>query len=366
MTIMRQPAHLLLSAVALLALLPAAVSIAFDDKEGDDPVEVEDPKTPLAPVDFEKQILPLLKERCFVCHAAGQKEEPKAGLRLDGKNWILTGGEKGGPAIRPGKPGKSPLYDHASRYYEAKGVMPPDGNIYARKELRLIERWIEEGAKFGTWTGKGGIDAPKPDRNSLVPEPPKPFEVFKRLGKDLPPAAAEAIKTARTAGVSVSVVYPGSPLLRVQFVSRNRVIDDASLKVLSDLRDNVAILVLRGAKITDASMEEIGRLRNLVRLEVPRTAIADEGLKTLAKTKLQELTWLDLHETAITDKGLAHLDYPKLHTLFIRNTKATAAGAEVLGKRLPKCRIYWKPKLPKPDAKSADADDKKKRDEKKK
>ena len=45
---------------------------------------------------FEKDIAPLLKERCWKCHAGA---EPKNGLRLTSRKEMLVGG-KSGAAIR--------------------------------------------------------------------------------------------------------------------------------------------------------------------------------------------------------------------------------------------------------------------------
>ncbi|MHC4956467.1 MAG: c-type cytochrome domain-containing protein [Planctomycetota bacterium] len=352
---MRQSLQLPLAIVALLGLVPVAVSVAFDEKDGDKAPAVKTDDAPVGPIDFERQILPLLQESCFECHSAKAKK-PKSGLRLDGKNWILTGGEKEGPAVRAGEPGRSPLYERAGKYYEDEGVMPPDGDIYEKTELKLIRHWILQGAKFGEWMGEGGIDAPEPDRNDLIPAPPSPFKAYLRIGEDLAMASTESIQALRGAQVLVSSLYPGSPLLRVEFVQRRQNVDDALLSVLAALRENVGVLALRDAKITDKAMEEIGRLPNLVNLDLRGTAITDEGLKILARTPLQELATLSLEGTAVTDKGLAHLvAHPKLHTLTIRGAKTTEAGADRLGKRLPNCRIYWKPKRPKIGKKQAAA-----------
>src|SRR5438132_13374913 len=49
---------------------------------------------------FEKEIRPLLAERCFKCHGG---EKTKAGLRLTSRASILSGGDSG-PAGVPGTP----------------------------------------------------------------------------------------------------------------------------------------------------------------------------------------------------------------------------------------------------------------------
>ena len=55
-------------------------------------------------VDFEKQVWPILENRCIECHKApyeqaGRVKNPKAGLRLDGAAHIMLGSDDG-PVIK--------------------------------------------------------------------------------------------------------------------------------------------------------------------------------------------------------------------------------------------------------------------------
>ena len=55
---------------------------------------------------FEKEIRPLLVQRCHKCH--GQLKEPKGGLALTSRASVLKGGQSG-PAAVAGKPQESLL-----------------------------------------------------------------------------------------------------------------------------------------------------------------------------------------------------------------------------------------------------------------
>jgi hypothetical protein len=50
------------------------------------------------PVDFAKQVRPILEKRCYSCHGPDAQE---GHLRLDVRDWALRGGESGEPAIYP-------------------------------------------------------------------------------------------------------------------------------------------------------------------------------------------------------------------------------------------------------------------------
>src|SRR5437667_11066073 len=57
------------------------------------------------PVDYLKDVKPLLAKNCFQCHGA---KAHKGGLRVDTLQALLAGGDTG-PAIVPGKSGESLL-----------------------------------------------------------------------------------------------------------------------------------------------------------------------------------------------------------------------------------------------------------------
>jgi mono/diheme cytochrome c family protein len=88
---------------------------------------------------FEEDIRPLLQSKCWRCH--GEKTH-KAGLDLTSAPGILKGGESG-PALVPGKPDESLLYEKIH-----SGAMPPNKKDRLQEtEVTLIRRWIEAGAQ---------------------------------------------------------------------------------------------------------------------------------------------------------------------------------------------------------------------------
>src|SRR4051794_36262173 len=62
------------------------------------------------PVDYSRQVKPILKGRCYACHGALER---KSGLRLDTGASIRRGGD-GGPAVEPGSADASPLIERVS------------------------------------------------------------------------------------------------------------------------------------------------------------------------------------------------------------------------------------------------------------
>ena len=102
--------------------------------------ELKHPK----PVDFQREVLPILKKNCLACHNTTDAE---AKLVLETPQTILKGGENG-PAVVPKKGAESLLLMRARG--GGDGIMPPEDNKVAAlplkpEELGLIKLWIDQG-----------------------------------------------------------------------------------------------------------------------------------------------------------------------------------------------------------------------------
>jgi hypothetical protein len=96
-----------------------------------------------APVNFNREVKPILSEHCFKCHGP-DAASAAAGLRLD------TFEEATKRAIVPGNPDISRLIMRAE-HPEVKYQMPPkDAGVpkLTPAQLDILRRWIEQGAKY--------------------------------------------------------------------------------------------------------------------------------------------------------------------------------------------------------------------------
>jgi hypothetical protein len=91
---------------------------------------------------FESRVRPLLVESCFRCHGGA---ETKSGLRVDSREALLQGGERG-PAIVPGEPEASLLVQAVARTH-AEVHMPPDDALSAEVTAD-VARWVAAGAPW--------------------------------------------------------------------------------------------------------------------------------------------------------------------------------------------------------------------------
>ena len=100
-----------------------------------------------APVDFQKEVLPILSTSCLACH---NKTKAKAKLDLETPAAIRKGGESG-PAAVPGKGQESLLVKAAAHAADVDSPMPPPHNTANAPDLNpnqlgLIRLWIDQGA----------------------------------------------------------------------------------------------------------------------------------------------------------------------------------------------------------------------------
>ncbi|MBU6399292.1 MAG: hypothetical protein KGS61_03155, partial [Verrucomicrobia bacterium] len=97
------------------------------------------------PVNFEEEILPVLKRNCLACH---NTTKAKASLVLETPASILKGSEDG-PVVVPRKGSQSLLLQVAA--HAQKPFMPPRNNpvnalTLTPTELGLVKLWIDQGA----------------------------------------------------------------------------------------------------------------------------------------------------------------------------------------------------------------------------
>jgi WD40 repeat protein len=133
--------------IACLAALLWLGHISSASKAADDAADllpVAEIKHP-QPVDFQHEILPLLKKNCLACHNAADAEGK---LVLETPQTIAKGGDNG-PAVVAKHPEKSLLLERARG--GGDGIMPPEDNKVAASplkpdELGLLKLWIAQGA----------------------------------------------------------------------------------------------------------------------------------------------------------------------------------------------------------------------------
>lgn len=89
---------------------------------------------------FQQDVLPLLREHCFECHA---EEEARGGFQLDTRSRLVLGGDSG--AVIDFEHPESSVLMEAVRYegYE----MPPRGKL-PDAQIAVLQRWVAMGVPY--------------------------------------------------------------------------------------------------------------------------------------------------------------------------------------------------------------------------
>ena len=99
------------------------------------------------PIQFNRDVRPILSDGCFSCHGPNEAAR-QAALRLDVPEGALEDrGRYGGPVIVPGNPDASLLF-HRITTEDTRERMPRGRSPLTADQIATLRRWIEDGAEY--------------------------------------------------------------------------------------------------------------------------------------------------------------------------------------------------------------------------
>ena len=131
--------------LAVLLLLPKFVLFADETANESDRSRLAERLPPAAerPVDFVRDVQPILLKRCFECHSGDVAEGE---LSLATRDRVIRGGEHG-KVLVPGDSLSSVLVHLVSGIDEDR-MMPPEGDPLSAGQVGILRAWIDQGAKW--------------------------------------------------------------------------------------------------------------------------------------------------------------------------------------------------------------------------
>ncbi len=138
----------------LIALTIAGLSSARAKVSPEDLAKL--PPAAAKPVDFIRDIQPIIEKKCLQCHGRGHD---KGGFRLDDRA-LLLGESDSGKSIVTGNSRDSYLI-HLVAGLEPDNIMPQKGGKLSAEQVGLLRAWIDQGAPWP----KGISFAKQPSRN---------------------------------------------------------------------------------------------------------------------------------------------------------------------------------------------------------
>jgi mono/diheme cytochrome c family protein len=273
-----------------------------------------------AAVDFQKEILPIFEANCIGCHGA---EKAMGKLKLDSAAGIEAKLAADAHLLVSGDPEKSELYERLVLPSDSKKRMPKGADPLDEKSIALIAAWIKEGA---TLTAATAVAPAEPAAEAAL-EQAAPAEQAQPKWEPLPlpevaAAPQEAIDKLIAAGAQVLPLYAESNLLDVSFALSPQPPTDDTLKLLDAVAEQVFILNLKNAKVSEAGWNVLAKLTNLSALNVQGSSFTASAANYLAG--LPRLETLNLYGTTVTDTVLESLKtLPRLRKLYLWKTQIT-------------------------------------------
>jgi uncharacterized protein DUF1553/uncharacterized protein DUF1549/concanavalin A-like lectin/glucanase superfamily protein/cytochrome c len=136
-------------------------------------------------IDFDRDIRPLLSDRCFRCHGPDAAKR-EAELRLDVRAGLFKKMGAGWAVVKPGDPAKSEL---VRRIFtdDIEDMMPPgDSNLsLADGEKALLKRWIAEGAAYKSHWSFAPVTAVAIPTRRAADASTNPIDAFVRARLDV-------------------------------------------------------------------------------------------------------------------------------------------------------------------------------------
>jgi len=114
--------------------------------------------------DFDRDVRPILSDRCFTCHGPDASQRPTA-LRFDDKAGAFVELSSGGRAIVPGRPEESKLLERVASDDPVRRMPPAYAghDKLTEAEIGVLREWIAGGAE---WSGHWSFRTP------VRPSPP--------------------------------------------------------------------------------------------------------------------------------------------------------------------------------------------------
>lgn len=97
----------------------------------------------LQPIDFVRQVQPILAKNCYACHGP---DEAEAGLRFTDQESAFAEADSGERAIVPGDVEASALISRVMATDDQR--MPPDGDPLSEQQIDILRGWIKQGANW--------------------------------------------------------------------------------------------------------------------------------------------------------------------------------------------------------------------------
>lgn len=306
----------------------------FDVSEEAKP-RLKDPEAESTPIkmEFVKDIQPILERYCVECHGPRKK---KGGLRLEPIDAAFPTGDEDFWTMLPGDGESSLLVQRMLLPRDDDEAMPPKGDAVPADEIQKVITWINAGAHGP------GLEHIKRAATKAVDE-----RRLDPLGV-LEPTEAEqalidtAVAALRDRGVVVQAVAQRHYGLEVNLSLLRPAASDEHLDLLRGLEPVLVRLDLSRTAVTDEGFAQVAALPELRDLRLGGTQLGDAIAPVLKQSP--KLTRLNLYGTKCSEALLPTLsNLESLERLHIWGSKISGDSAIAFATANPELRVTGLP-----------------------
>ncbi len=309
---------------------PSSLDVSEETKP-----RLKDPEAESTPIkmEFVKDIQPILERYCVECHGPRKK---KGGLRLEPIDAAFPTGDEDFWTMLPGDGESSLLVQRMLLPRDDDEAMPPKGDAVPADEIQKVITWINAGAHGP------GLEHIKRAATKAVDE-----RRLDPLGV-LEPTEAEqalidtAVAALRDRGVVVQAVAQRHYGLEVNLSLLRPAASDEHLELLRGLEPVLVRLDLSRTAVTDEGFAQVAALPELRDLRLGGTQLGDAIAPVLKQSP--KLTRLNLYGTKCSEALLPTLsNLESLERLHIWGSKISGDSAIAFATANPELRVTGLP-----------------------
>lgn len=286
-------------------------------------------------VAYNDVIRPILQAKCYSCHNANKK---KGGLRMDDITLLMKGG-KNGKVIDLDISDSSEMLQRLLLPVDNEDHMPPKEKPQpSESQVALIHWWLSSRADFT----KKVKELPQPDlvkpmllalQQPVINNEIKPIIPAKPVKK----ADEKVLEQLSNNGIAFLPVAQNSNYLSVTIADKKN-LSKKDIEQFEKMKDQLIWLKIENAVLDDESAKMIGKLSNLMRLNLSGCKLTGKGWQELQQ--LKSLEYMNLVGSNAEGSNIAALEpNKKLRSIYLFGSNVKPGDVGMLQKLFPKTTI---------------------------
>ncbi|GJM28532.1 MAG: hypothetical protein DHS20C17_11670 [Cyclobacteriaceae bacterium] len=297
------------------------------------PVEQKEPAELLV---FQDLIMPIIEDKCQSCH---NQYKTKGGLIMTSFSSLMKGGDSEKPMLVPSQPADSELFHRITLPDDHDDKMPPpEKKQLNQEEVDLIKWWIDQGADDNMLLGSSPPDTITQLLENYLPRLFQSERLKMRQEQELESLAKELAELGDETGLVIELDPENRGFFTISMQMPPASITNHTVTELTPYAPLFTKISLPGADINDDALFEIGKMKNLKNLYLPKTCVTGEGLAYLKD--LDQLESINLSNSELNNQGVLNLIHlPSVEEVYVWGAETDTLVLKALRTFLPEVKI---------------------------